>query len=177
MLRSLDPLLGLPSSTGILSLVCGRLVPNKWLYQLEDCLHVDNQASDCIWYPLEVSNISLNPGLSTSTRPVHTYHRCIRCWSGCSIDDLQRHCVEFANRALTSAEQKYTTSDKEYPAIIWVTCKFRHYLLGTSLTVETDHKPLRVVRIPQTKPWLLPASGTVVIRDAYIWLQYHLLSR
>ena len=51
--------------------------------------------------------------------------------------------IEFTSRALTSAEQKYTTSEKEEClAIIWATRKFRHYLLGTSFTVETDHKPL-----------------------------------
>ena len=50
--------------------------------------------------------------------------------------------IEFASRALTLAEQKYTTSEKECLAIIWATRKFRHYLLGTSFTLETDHKPL-----------------------------------
>ena len=50
--------------------------------------------------------------------------------------------IEFASRALTSLEQKYTTSEKECLAIIWATRKFRHYLLGTSFTLETDHKPL-----------------------------------
>ena len=44
--------------------------------------------------------------------------------------------IEFASRALTSTEQKYTTSEKECLAIIWATRKFRHYLLGTSFTVE-----------------------------------------
>ena len=50
--------------------------------------------------------------------------------------------IEFASRALTSLEQKYTTSEKECLAVIWATRKFCHYLLGTSFTLETDHKPL-----------------------------------
>ena len=50
--------------------------------------------------------------------------------------------IEFASRALISAEQKYTTSEKECLAIIWATRKLCHYLLGTTFTIETDHKPL-----------------------------------
>ena len=46
------------------------------------------------------------------------------------------------SRALTSLEQKYTTSEEECLAVIWATRKFCHYLLGTSFTLETDHKPL-----------------------------------
>ena len=50
--------------------------------------------------------------------------------------------IEFASGALSLLEQKYTTSEKECLAVIWATRKFRHYLLGTYFTLETDHKPL-----------------------------------
>jgi len=51
--------------------------------------------------------------------------------------------IEYASRALTAPEKKYTTSEKEYLAVVWATRKFRHYLLGTTFILETDHKPLK----------------------------------
>lgn len=44
--------------------------------------------------------------------------------------------VEFVSRVLTTAEKKYTTTEKEYLAIVWAVCKFYHFLLGV-------HKQIR----------------------------------
>ena len=50
--------------------------------------------------------------------------------------------IEFASRALSATETKYSTIEKECLAIVWATRKFHHYLLRTQFTLRTDHKPL-----------------------------------
>ena len=50
--------------------------------------------------------------------------------------------IHFASRALTSSEANMAQIQKELLAIVFATQKFRHYIYGKSVTVETDHKPL-----------------------------------
>ena len=55
-------------------------------------------------------------------------------------DKLYR--VAYASKKLFSAECKYSTLERECLAIVWGMTKFRLYLAGKLLVVQTDHKPL-----------------------------------
>lgn len=59
--------------------------------------------------------------------------------------------IAYASRLLNSAEQRYSTIDRELLAIVWATKQWKCYLLGRHFTVYTDHKPLK---------------GTVRVKDA-----------
>jgi len=61
---------------------------------------------------------------------------------GAMLSTSRQTVTEFASRALTSTETKYTTSEKECLTVVWATHKFQHYILGNTFTLETDHKPL-----------------------------------
>jgi len=61
---------------------------------------------------------------------------------GAVLSTGRRSVIEYASRALTPAEMKYTTTEKKCLAIVWAVWKLRHFLLGASFILETDHKPL-----------------------------------
>ena len=50
--------------------------------------------------------------------------------------------MAYASKKLSSAECKYSTSERECVAIGWGMTKFRLYLAGKSFILQTNHKPL-----------------------------------
>ena len=52
------------------------------------------------------------------------------------------HPVAYGSKKLTSAEQNYSTLEKECLAIVWGITKFRLHLVGKTFVLQTDHKPL-----------------------------------
>ncbi|KAK8572841.1 hypothetical protein V6N12_028881 [Hibiscus sabdariffa] len=53
------------------------------------------------------------------------------------------HPIYCASKTLNEAEINYTTTEKELLAVIFTFDKFRSYLIGTKVTVHTDHSAIK----------------------------------
>jgi len=53
--------------------------------------------------------------------------------------------VAYASKALTKSEGNYAQIEKELLAICFACGKFRQYIIGQNVAVQTDHKPLEVI--------------------------------
>ena len=56
--------------------------------------------------------------------------------------DGSKRPVSFISRSLTDAEKNYAVIEKEALVATWASGRFSEYILGTTYTIETDHKPL-----------------------------------
>ncbi|KAL4289475.1 hypothetical protein GQ457_14G014250 [Hibiscus cannabinus] len=53
------------------------------------------------------------------------------------------HPIYYASKTLNDAQVNYTTTEKELLAVIFAFDKFRSYLIGTKVTVHTDHSAIK----------------------------------
>ncbi|KAL8092004.1 hypothetical protein AgCh_034328 [Apium graveolens] len=66
------------------------------------------------------------------------------------------HVVYYASKTVNGAQMNYTTTEKELLAIVFGFKKFRSYLLGTKVTVFTNHAAIRyLVSKKDSKPRLI----------------------
>ena len=60
----------------------------------------------------------------------------------CQMQNGVERAVSYASKVLNSAQKKYCTTRKELLAVVAFTRHYRHYLLGRSFVVRTDHASL-----------------------------------
>jgi len=58
------------------------------------------------------------------------------------VVDGEKRINEFLSKTFSATEKRYATIEKEATAILVALEKWRHFLLGSEITIETDHKPL-----------------------------------
>ena len=57
--------------------------------------------------------------------------------------DNKQHVIYYSSRILNDAQLHYTTTEKEFLAVVFALEKFRPYLLGFKTIIFTDHYALR----------------------------------
>ena len=66
------------------------------------------------------------------------------------------HAIYYASKTLDEAQSKYTTTEKEFLAVVFAFEKFRSYLVGSKVIVYTDHAAVRyLMEKKDAKPRLL----------------------
>ena len=50
--------------------------------------------------------------------------------------------VVYASKALNPTEQRYSQTERDSLAVLWVLQKFHYYVYDREFTVITDHQPL-----------------------------------
>ena len=75
-------------------------------------------------------------------------------------EDKKDFVIYYASKTLDSAQSNYTTTEKEFLAVVFALEKFRSYIVGSHVTIFTDHAALKYLLSKQdTKPrltrWIL----------------------
>ena len=75
-------------------------------------------------------------------------------------EDKKAFMICYASKTLDSAQSNYTTTEKEFLAVVFALEKFRSYIVGSPVTIFTDHAALKYLLSKQdTKPrltrWIL----------------------
>ena len=66
------------------------------------------------------------------------------------------HSIYYASKTLTQTQINYTTTEKELLAVVFAFDKFRAYLVGTKVTVYTDHAAIKYLILKKdAKPRLI----------------------
>ena len=66
------------------------------------------------------------------------------------------HAIYYASKVLNGAQLNYATTEKEFLAIVYALEKFRPYLIGSKVTIYTDHAAIKyLLTKPDSKPRLI----------------------
>ena len=68
------------------------------------------------------------------------------------LQEGQWRVVAYASRNPTAVERRYSQTEKEALALVWVCKRFHLYVYGREFELETDHKPLECIYSRISKP-------------------------
>ena len=76
------------------------------------------------------------------------------------MEDKKAFVIYYASHTVDFAQANYTTTEKEFLAIVFALEKFRSYIVGSPITIFTDHAALKyLLSKKDTKPsltrWIL----------------------
>ena len=60
-----------------------------------------------------------------------------------AVLEQDNHVIAYASRTLTKPERQYSVIQRECLAVVYALKQFRHYLVGRSFNLVTDHAPLQ----------------------------------
>ena len=70
-----------------------------------------------------------------------------------SNQQRQSNAQDYASRALSDVETRYSHTEKEALAIVWGCEKFHTYIYGSTFNMINDHKPLELIfNNPNSRP-------------------------
>lgn len=90
---------------------------------------------------------------------------------GCVLMQRDR-VVAYASRQLRTHEKNYPTHDLELAAVVFALRLWRHYLMGESFEIFTDHKSLKYL-FSQRDLNMRQRRWLELIKDYHLSLQYH----
>ncbi|XP_022797622.1 uncharacterized protein K02A2.6-like [Stylophora pistillata] len=64
----------------------------------------------------------------------------------------RKRVISYASKSLSAVERRYSQTEKETLAVVWVCERFYVYLDGIEFTQYTDHKPLETIYSNRSKP-------------------------
>ena len=64
-------------------------------------------------------------------------------------EDRKAFVIYYASKTLDSAQSNYTTTEKEFLAVVFALEKFRSYIIGYPVTIFTDHAALKYLLTKQ----------------------------
>ena len=81
--------------------------------------------------------------------------------------DNRQHVIYYSSRTLNDAQQNYTTTEKEFLAVVFALEKFRPYLLCSKMVIFMDHS----TKIPHDQEGRKSSTDSVDPFASRIWLR------
>ena len=99
-------------------------------------------AFDLLKQKLTQAPILVFPNFSKKATPFVVYTDASSTGIGAVLEQ-DNHVIAYASRTLTKPERQYSVIQRECLAVVYALKQFRHYLVGRSFNLVTDHAPLQ----------------------------------